>query len=121
MFDIGLEKLITLGALGVIIFGPDKLPKLAADAARMLHQLRRFTQAATQDLKAELGPEFTELHLDDLHPRTFIRKNLLEGEAGLGELTSDLRVRLDAPLSFPPRQLARLHPGERPPYDTEAT
>ena len=121
MFDIGLGEMITLGALGVILFGPEKLPKMAADAARMLHQIRQFTQAAKDDLKAELGPELGDLHLEDLHPRTFLRKNLLEGDGGLGELKNELTVRLDTPLPYPPRQLARLTPGERPPYDAEAT
>jgi sec-independent protein translocase protein TatB len=78
----GLENLNTwhllvLGLLGVFIFGPDRLPKAIADGVRMLRNLRSMARNATSDLSRELG---TEITLEDLHPKTLLRKHLLSEE-----------------------------------------
>jgi len=115
-FDVSPVEMITIAVIAILVFGPDKLPKLAADAARMLRQFREFTQSARTDLSRELGPEFADLTLEDLNPRTFVRKNLLGPGSILDE--DDLDV-YDVPRSRgEPR---RLEPGELPPYDPDAT
>jgi sec-independent protein translocase protein TatB len=78
----GLENLNTwhilvLGLIGVFIFGPDRLPKAIADGVRMLRNLRSMARNATSDLSRELG---TEITLEDLHPKTLLRKHLLSEE-----------------------------------------
>src|SRR3989440_9817641 len=78
----GLENLnswhiLVLGLLGVFIFGPDRLPKAIADGVRMLRNLRSMARNATSDLSRELG---TEITLEDLHPKTLLRKHLLSEE-----------------------------------------
>ncbi len=79
MFDIGFFELVALGVLALLIFGPDKLPKVAADAARMLRELRSMASGAKRELTDALGPEVTELKdLGDLNPRTFVKKNFLD-------------------------------------------
>lgn len=71
-------KLIVLVLLGIFIFGPDKLPKAIADGVKMLRTLRDMARNATGDLSRELG---TDIQLEDLHPKTLIRKHLLsEGD-----------------------------------------
>jgi sec-independent protein translocase protein TatB len=72
--------------LALFIFG-DKLPQMISDGLRMLRNLRRMAQNATSDLGRELG---TDLQLEDLHPRTFVRKHLLS-EADQEELTRPLK------------------------------
>jgi sec-independent protein translocase protein TatB len=59
--------------LALFIFG-DKLPQAIADGLRLLRNLRRMAQTATSDLSRELG---TDIQLEDLHPRTFVRKHIL--------------------------------------------
>jgi sec-independent protein translocase protein TatB len=71
-------ELIAIAVIGLLVFGPDKLPKLAADAARLLREIRRMATGAQQDLKESLGPELADLDLDSLNPRTFVRRNLLD-------------------------------------------
>jgi sec-independent protein translocase protein TatB len=80
--NIGGWELIALILLGLFIFGPDKLPKAISDGVRMVRQLRDMARNATSDLSRELG---TDIQLEDLHPRTFVRKHLLseEDEAAL--------------------------------------
>lgn len=62
--------------LALLIFG-DRLPKVIGDGLKMLRRLRQMAQNATGDLSRELG---TDLQLEDLHPKTFLRKHLLSEE-----------------------------------------
>jgi sec-independent protein translocase protein TatB len=72
--------------LALIIFG-DKLPQMISDGLRMLRNLRRMAQDATTDLGRELG---TDLQLEDLHPKAFVRKHLLS-EADEEALTRPIK------------------------------
>ena len=59
--------------LALLIFG-ERLPKVISEGLRMLRALRAMAQNATSDLSRELG---TDIQLEDLHPKAFIRKHLL--------------------------------------------
>ena len=118
MFDLSITKILVLGVIAIVIFGPEQLPRIAAQAGRALRDLRRMAEGATRDLREGLGPEFAEFDVTDLHPKNFVRKHLLEGfdDNDLAE-----------PPDFPPDAGATLTaadalaPGESPPYDSEAT
>jgi sec-independent protein translocase protein TatB len=114
MFGVGLPEMAVILLVAVIVFGPDKLPDYARQAGRLVRQLRRFAQAAQQDLRDELGPEYADLKLTDLDPRVAIRRHLLEA------MEED---DLDATGAVVDRPRARdvLSPEERPPFDAEAT
>nr|BFE63552.1 hypothetical protein GCM10020063_080780 [Dactylosporangium thailandense] len=81
-FDIGGWEFLVIILVGVFIFGPDRLPKAISDGVKMLRQVRQMARNATGDLSKELG---TDIQLEDLHPKTFLRKHLLseEDEAAL--------------------------------------
>ncbi|GAB3985861.1 hypothetical protein GCM10029978_099830 [Actinoallomurus acanthiterrae] len=108
MFDVGIGEAAVLVVLAVIIFGPDQLPKVAAQAGRALRQLRTMANSAKADLQEGLGPEFADFDISDLNPRRFVTKHLLD----------DMN-------DFDGRESAEEEPflpyGERPPYDPEAT
>ena len=114
MFDVGIWELLVIGVVGIIVFGPDRLPDYARQAGRMVRQLRSFAQSAQDDLRNELGPEFSDLKLSDLDPRTMIRKHVLEGlddpDAGPNDGLGSAR-----------RTGRLLAPDEKPPFDLEAT
>ncbi|GGK30312.1 hypothetical protein GCM10010124_23860 [Pilimelia terevasa] len=69
-------ELLALLVLAFLIFG-EKLPKVIGDGLRMVRNLRQMARNATGDLGRELG---TDLTLEDLHPKTLIRKHLLSEE-----------------------------------------
>jgi sec-independent protein translocase protein TatB len=83
-FDLSMWKLMVLGVIALIVFGPERLPQLARDAGRTLRQLRAMAQTARTELKSELGDTVGEFDFSDLNPRTFVRKHLLD------DLDSDL-------------------------------
>lgn len=78
MFDVGAPELLVLAVLAVILFGPEKLPEFARKAARVINYVRNVAGSAQQQLKDELGPEFSDVDVRDLNPKTFIQKHLLD-------------------------------------------
>lgn len=105
MFNIGPMEMLVLAAVALIVFGPDKLPGLAKDAARMLRTLRELAQGARTQLNDELGPGFADFDLSSLNPRTAI-KNALLGDDDLPSLN---------PNQFNPRDaFKKLMDDERP-------
>ncbi|MEU5048331.1 sec-independent translocase [Streptomyces sp. NPDC021096] len=87
MLDIGPLELVALVVLAVLIFGPDKLPKMIQDVSRTLRKIRQFSENAKEDIRSELGPEFKDFEFEDLNPKTFVRKHVLEkDELGLKDI-----------------------------------
>ncbi|MFJ8600584.1 sec-independent translocase [Streptomyces shenzhenensis] len=84
--DIGPLELVTIIVLAVLVFGPDKLPKVIQDVMRTVRKIREFSESAKQDIRDELGPEFKDFEFEDLNPKTFIRKQLDNDELGLKEI-----------------------------------
>ncbi|MGW2045430.1 sec-independent translocase [Streptomyces sp. NPDC001858] len=84
--DIGPLELVTIAVLAVLVFGPDKLPKVIQDMMRTVRKIREFSESAKADIRSELGPEFKDFEFEDLNPKTFIRKQLDNDELGLKEI-----------------------------------
>ena len=127
MFDLSLTKLLVLAVIALVVFGPHELPRIASQAGKALRDLRRIAEGAKNDLREGLGPEFQDFDFEDLHPRRFVQKHLLDdmpngtqpavngyagvepalaGAGGLDTVPSGRSVVLD---------------GEDPPFDIEAT
>jgi sec-independent protein translocase protein TatB len=78
VFDLSFTKLLVLAVIALVVFGPKELPKIAAQAGRALRDLRRIAEGAKADLKEGLGPEFQDFDFEDLNPRRFVQKHLLD-------------------------------------------
>lgn len=93
--DIGALELVTLVVLAVLVFGPDKLPKVIQDVSRFIRKIRDFSDSAKQDIRQELGPEFKDFEFEDLNPKTFIRKQIDNDEDpyGLKEIRNGFDLR----------------------------
>jgi sec-independent protein translocase protein TatB len=77
MFDnLNWWEIGALLLLALLIFG-ERLPMVISDGLKMLRNLRNMARNATSDLSRELG---TDIQLEDLHPKSFIRKHLLSEE-----------------------------------------
>ncbi|MBD8870262.1 sec-independent translocase [Nocardioides donggukensis] len=116
MFDVGLSELAVIAFIAVFVFGPDRLPDLARQAGRFLRQVRAMANSARDDLRKELGPDYADLELRDLDPRTIVRKHVLEA---MDDDEDDDRADRDGAGGRHGRR--PLDEGERPPYDAEAT
>jgi sec-independent protein translocase protein TatB len=103
---MGWPEMLMIGVVGVIVFGPDKLPDLAKQAGRFIRTVRRMAENAKDDLGREIGEDFSGLKLRDLDPREMVRKSLLDDADGSPGMKSASR---------------ELRPDERPPFDPDAT
>ncbi|MET7574889.1 sec-independent translocase [Streptomyces sp. NPDC005492] len=143
--DIGPLELVTIIVLAVLVFGPDKLPKVIQDVMRTIKKIREFSESAKADIREELGPDFKDFDFEDLNPKTFLRKQLDNDELGLKEIRNgfDLKKEMaevteavqsadtpSASSSSSPSSGGRLdmtkkpegpEKDERPPFDADAT
>lgn len=95
-FDIGPLELVALVVLAVLIFGPDKLPKVIQDVSAFIRKVRAFSDSAKDDIRSELGPEFKDFDFEDLNPKTFARKHLMENDdLGIKEIRNSFDLRKD--------------------------
>ena len=123
--DLNFTKLLVLGVVALLVFGPERLPGIAAQAGRALRELRRMAEGAKSELQENLGPEFSQFDIADLNPKRFVRKHLMDELTGegtlLGKIGENGNGSNGSGLSNLSAPVAALAPGERPPYDAEAT
>ena len=134
MFNIDATELILLLVLGVVMFGPEKLPAFARKAARVFVALRGIANNAQTQLRQDLGPEYSDLKIEDLNPKRFVAKHMREEIAAIeeakreistvsstvkaaAEMTASTAVTNDSMIETDAATLALL----AAPYDPEAT
>lgn len=79
MFDIGFWELIILFGLGLVILGPERLPKVAMQVGNWAGQARRMARSLTSQIKDELdlnqpwtpppSQNYNRPGMDDLKPK----------------------------------------------------
>ena len=112
MFGIGVPEFMVILVVALIAFGPDRLPDFALQAGRMVRQVRKFANSDRDDIRAELGPEYTDFQLNDLDPRKAIRKHIIEAwDEDDERVPGHSMSAANQPLPH----------GELPPYDSDAT
>ncbi len=121
MFDsIGWGEIIVLALAALFIFGPERLPHLAKDAAAGLKKLRAGiagVRAQVNDTLADDLPELRDVDLRKYHPRTFIRSQLFEDDEPVsGRSGSTAASAAAGPMAARPRDRA-----VPPPFDPDAT
>ncbi len=116
MFDIGIGEIIVIAVVALLIFGSDRLPRAAADAARWVKQLREMASGARKDLADSAGLDLSDAmdtvrSLQDLHPRRLA--------AGL--LDDDAEAKKKPAAGSPPAAGPTPPKPETPAYDPDAT
>ena len=76
MFNIGGGEILALFVVGMILIGPDRMPSVAADAARFLIKIKNMAQKVTNEVRDNLGPGYEDLQVKDLHPKALIKKHI---------------------------------------------
>jgi sec-independent protein translocase protein TatB len=149
MFNIGWGETLLLIVAGLFILGPERLPSAAAWLGRTVRQVREYATGAREQLRSQLGPEFDELRqpLEELRglrgfpSRGFSTRGFSAGAFGAGgfnpasgfarhlldDLDSDPFGDVTKPNGYAVSTgrgipiLRPLQPGERAPFDPDAT
>jgi len=56
MFDVGFWELVVLFGLGLMILGPERMPKVASQLGRWAGQARRMARNLTSQIQSEIEP-----------------------------------------------------------------
>lgn len=78
--SVGWGEIVVLGLAALFIFGPERLPDLAKDAAGGLKRVRGAVTGVRGQLHETLGEDFDHLRDVDIrkyHPKNFVREHLL--------------------------------------------
>lgn len=134
MFNIGWGEFLILIVAGLLILGPERLPSAAAWLGRTVRQVRDYANGAREQLRSELGPEFDELRapLEDLRglrgfnprgftPRSALTRHLFEDLDGTPFSAAIKPNGHAAPAARNAPPYRPLQPGERAPFDPDAT
>lgn len=73
MFDIGAGEIIVIAVVGLLVFGPDRLPEMAKQAGRWVRDLRAMVASARREMSGSLGVD--ERYLSD--PKGALSKDVL--------------------------------------------
>ena len=70
MFEIGFWELALVFALGLVVLGPEKLPKVAAQLGRYAGQARRMARTLTAQIRDEIEAEERRITARESRPAT---------------------------------------------------
>jgi Tat protein translocase TatB subunit len=80
VFGIEAPELLVLLVVGLLVFGPDRLPEMARQAGSWVRDLRRMVANARRDLSEGIGVDEADLKkLQNLNPKSYVRRNVLDG------------------------------------------
>jgi sec-independent protein translocase protein TatB len=114
--------LLVLAVIALIVFGPHELPKVAQRAGQGLRELRRLADGAKADLRDGLGPEFEDFDFEDLNPRRFVQKHLLDDlNDPAHDVMDEFKNTPTAAQTAAAGSQTMLLDGEDPPFDLDAT
>ena len=57
MFDIGFTELMIIGVIGLVVIGPERLPRVARTVGHLLGRLQRYVSDVKSDVQREMQLE----------------------------------------------------------------
>lgn len=101
MFDFGFWELILIMIVGLVVIGPKRLPKVAAQVGgwvgHMRHLVHQFRQSIQQELQAEELKEILHQQQNEIQELRDIVQNQADPDAPLVEaIEKQLEERPDA-------------------------
>ena len=111
VLDINGGELLVLGAVAVVVLGPERLPEYAAQLGRLVREARTFARGAREQVRSEMGPEFDDIDWKSLDPRRYDPRRIVR-DALLDD--GDLFGVSDSAPNVPPAMRPNLFKTEAP-------
>lgn len=94
-FDISFGELVLIGAVGLVIIGPEKLPKVARTAGMLFGRAQRMASGFRADIERELNmAEMAELKKKLTDEAASFQDEMADSAAQLSEALSDPENRI---------------------------
>lgn len=91
MFDVGFWELVVLFGLGLMVLGPERMPKVAAQLGRWAAQARRMARNLSSQLQDEIEPLQSSLKsADETLRKDFSKMRPEFGQEAEGGSTPDV-------------------------------
>jgi sec-independent protein translocase protein TatB len=108
MFEVGFQEIVLIALLALIVLGPEKLPKLAAQLGRWTGRARSMARNLRQQLEQEVS-------YDDL------LKQKQAAEEALRKANADIAASINPPPTPAQPVEAKAEPAPQPPAALPAT
>jgi sec-independent protein translocase protein TatB len=115
VIDLGISKIALIGAVALIVIGPEKLPRVARTVGALLGKAQRYVS----DVKAEVN---RSMELDELRKmKDTVETAARDVESSIQSTSAELGASLgdtpaidySAPLEVPPTPPEYKHPGKK--------
>ena len=95
MFDVGFAEILLLSVVGLLVLGPERLPKVARTLGGMMRKARSSWTSLKRSIDAELRAEELKKPLDDLkkeftEPMADLKKPFQRFQDDLKATTDDI-------------------------------
>ena len=90
MFDMGFTELIIIGAVCLLVLGPEKLPSTIRTASLMLGRLRRNFNEIRQEIEQEIGADEIRRELQNESILADLKKSSEGLRSGLEETRREI-------------------------------
>jgi sec-independent protein translocase protein TatB len=110
MIDLGISKLALIGAVALIVIGPEKLPRISRTVGTLLGKAQRYVS----DVKAEVN---RSIELDELRKAKTAMEDAARGveqsvQSTASEVEQSWTTSADDTLTAPPSFPEYRHPGK---------
>lgn len=119
MIDLGISKIALIGAIALIVIGPDKLPRVARTIGALLGKARRYVADVKDEVSRTMDLEELKKMRDTVESaardvETSVQTTASDFESSWGEATSSLTS--DSSTSYVPAMTTfpeYKHPGKK--------
>jgi sec-independent protein translocase protein TatB len=123
VFDVGFSELIVIGAVALLVLGPERMPKLARDVGRWIGRARRYVNRVREEIDREV--ELNELRRlrDEIETKVNQAATEVEAtQAGVEQVVSSPLEDVAQPRDLPPSGSTPIEPEPpaAPPHDGRA-
>ena len=64
MFDVGFSEMLMVGLIALLVFGPERLPRVAKEAALWIKKARSMANSVKQEIDRELQLQDLQQSMD---------------------------------------------------------
>jgi sec-independent protein translocase protein TatB len=102
MFDIGFWELVLVGLVSLLVFGPERLPRVAREASLWIRKARSMVASVKAEIDQEL--ELHELKQSLLDEKKKLEREALSARHRLDPISSDQPTSTEAKLETSRRE-----------------